>query len=90
MLDHPLVDVALGLILLYSTLSLVASVVKDFHRPWAAGEEPPEGDSDPHRRGPRRSAVGASPGQHAGEGEEAPVLHRIGHLRLGGRGLAGA
>ena len=29
MLDHPIVDVALGLILLYSTLSLVASVVKE-------------------------------------------------------------
>ena len=30
MLDHPIVDVALGLILLYSTLSLVASVVKEW------------------------------------------------------------
>ena len=30
MLDHPIVDVALGLFLLYSTLSLVASVVKEW------------------------------------------------------------
>ena len=30
MLDHPIVDVALGLILLYCTLSLVASVVKEW------------------------------------------------------------
>ena len=30
MLDHPIVDVALGLTLLYSTLSLVASVVKEW------------------------------------------------------------
>ena len=30
MLEHPIVDVALGLILLYSTLSLVASVVKEW------------------------------------------------------------
>ena len=30
MLDHPIVDIALGLILLYSTLSLVASVVKEW------------------------------------------------------------
>lgn len=30
MLDHPVVDVALGLILLYSMLSLVASVVKEW------------------------------------------------------------
>lgn len=30
MLDHPIVDVALGLILLYSVLSLVASVVKEW------------------------------------------------------------
>ena len=30
MLDHPIVDVALGLILLYSTHSLVASVVKEW------------------------------------------------------------
>ena len=30
MLDHPIVDVALGLILLFSTLSLVASVVKEW------------------------------------------------------------
>ena len=30
MLDHPIVDVALGLILLYSALSLVASVVKEW------------------------------------------------------------
>ena len=30
MLDHPIVDVALGLILLYTVLSLVASVVKEW------------------------------------------------------------
>lgn len=30
MFDHPVVDVALGLALLYSVLSLVASVVKEW------------------------------------------------------------
>lgn len=30
MLDHPIVDVALGLILLYTVLSLFASVVKEW------------------------------------------------------------
>ena len=42
MLDHPIVDVALGLILLYSTLSLVASVVKEWISSVlrVAGQEP--------------------------------------------------
>ena len=55
-----------------------------------AGEEPPERDSDPDRRGPRRSAVQASPSQYAGKGEEARVLHRIGDLRDSARGPARA
>ena len=53
--------------------------------PAVVGEEPTEGDPDPDRRGTRLSAVPASPGQYAGKGEEAPVLHRIGHLRVGAR-----
>ena len=46
MLDHPIVDVALGLILLFSSLSLVASVVKEWVSSVLAlrAKNPPEGD----------------------------------------------
>ena len=48
MLDHPIVDVALGLILLYTVLSLFASVVKEWistflgsgRRTWRRGFRP--------------------------------------------------
>ena len=74
MLDHPIVDVALGLFLLYSTLSLVAFGREGvgFQLPWAAGEETPGGDSDPDREGPRLSAVWASSGQYAAKEKKLP------------------
>lgn len=44
MLDHPIVDVALGLILLYTVLSLFASVAKEWilYVPRTPGDEPAE------------------------------------------------
>ena len=76
MLDHPIVDVALGLILLYTVLSLRRFDCQgvDLDALLVSGEEPGEGDSDTHRHRLRLPAVRASAGEHAGDGEEAPVL----------------
>ena len=87
MLDHPIVDVALGLILLYTVLSLFASVVKEWISTFLGLRAKNLEKGIQTLIGPDYASklYRAPAGKHAGNREEAAVLHRLGNVCVGTR-----